>query len=194
MSEITYPYSQGDRLEDRNTYFYSSYHGAAFFPVWRASRDAALSHLPPPRSQPVLAPAANKGAEDGHDTEQLLRNLLAGSPENAENRRLAERLLQRFEVSKRIYRRYDPQFKTMAESGYAEVELYLLFASLCLHYSKQPESLPYLNALLKVLDTLVSILHRLSPTQGAYLAWLIGAEREWVARIAARVSVDIEPV
>jgi hypothetical protein len=191
MTEIDYPYSQGNRLEERNTYFYSPYHGEAFLPAWRASRTAALARLPQPKSPVTRAPDSR--SEDGHDTEQLLRALLVGSPESSENRRMAERLLQRFEVSKRIYRRYDAHFKTILESGYEDVELYLQFASLCLHYARQPASLPFLNALLKVLDSLISIIDRLRAEQGAYLAWLIEAERDWVVRVAASVSVDIEP-
>ena len=76
MSAIDYPYSQGDRLEERNTYFYSQYHGAAFFPVWQASRQAALAHLPPAQALPL--PTAGKQLESAQDTAALLADRPAG--------------------------------------------------------------------------------------------------------------------
>lgn len=191
MSDIDYPYSQGDRLEERNTYFYSQYHGAAFFPVWRASRQAALAQLPP--AQRVPLPESGEQFESGQDTAALLADLLHRAADAPGKRRLAERLLQRFEVSKRLYRRYDDNFKAVADSGYADFELYLQFAALCLHYADQPAALPFLNGLLKVLDSLISIQRQLNTAQGAQLAWLIGAEGDWVARIAEQAGVETAP-
>lgn len=190
MSSISYPYSQGDRLEERNTYFYSEYHGAAFFPAWRASRKTALACLPQPQCPTVPKPS-QATTSYGYDTAALLAKLLTDEPNQAQNRRLAERLLQRFEVSKRLYCHYDSDFRAVLSSHYDSLELYLLFASLCLHYAKQPASLPFLNGLLKCLDTLISIQQRLSPELGAHLAWLINAEQEWVAHVATQIEVEI---
>ncbi len=188
MSDIDYPYSKGDRLEERNTYFYSQYHGAAFFPAWRASRNTALAQLPPALTVPLAV-----AGEHTSDTAALLADLLQTAANEPNKRRLAERLLQRFEVSKRLYRRYDASFKPVADSGYDDLDLYLQFATLCLHQAKQPGSLPFLNGLLKVVDSLISIHPRLSPSQGAQLAWLIAAEQDWVARVATQVSVELAP-
>jgi len=191
MSDIDYPYSQGDRLEERNTYFYSQYHGAAFFPAWRASRQAALVQLPPAQAVP-LPVAAERNAHPV-DTATLLADLLHAAADAPGKRRLAERLLQRFEVSKRLHRGYDANFKAVADSSYDDLELYLQFAALCLYQAEQPGALPFLNGLLKIIDSLISILPRLSPTQGAQLAWLIAAEQDWVARIASQANVELAP-
>ena len=94
MSDIDYPYSQGDRLEERNTYFYSQYHGAAFFPAWRTSRQAALMQLPPAQAVPL--PVAAERNEYPVDTAALLAELLHAAADAPGKRRLAERLLQRF--------------------------------------------------------------------------------------------------
>jgi hypothetical protein len=191
MSDIDYPYSQGDRLEERNTYFYSQYHGAAFVPAWRARRQMALTHLPAARAVPL--PAAAERSEHPAATAALLADLLHAAADAPDKRRLAERLLQRFEVSKRLHRRYDADFKAIADSGYDDLDLYLQFAALCLHQAEQPGALPFLNGLLKVVDSLVSIHPRLSPAQGAQLAWLIAAEQNWVVRLAAQANVELAP-
>ena len=188
MSASAYPYSQGDRLEDRNTYFYSEFRGMPFLEAWQASRDAALAALPPARPlQPRAASIAYAGP--AHDTAELLSVLIA----QAEPCSLLDRLLQRFEVSKRLYRRYDADFKAIRDSGYDDLELYLQFAALCLRCQGGPAAMRFLNALLKTLDSLMSARARLGNEQGAQLAWLIGEERAWVRRIAEGVGVELAP-
>lgn len=191
MSDIDYPYSQGDRLEERNTYFYSQYHGTAFFPAWHASRQAALARLPAPHAVPLATPVERR--DDASDTAALLTDLLHADAAAPGKRRLAERLLQRFEVSKRLHRCYDSTLRAVTDSGYDDLNLYLQFAALCLHQAGQPGALPFLNGLLKVIDSLISIHPRLTPAQGAQLAWLIAAEQDWVARIAVQANVEIAP-
>lgn len=189
MSDIDYPYSQGNRLEERNTYFYSQYQGMAFFPVWQASRQAALAQLPP--AHPVPLPLATELDQNFQDTAALLADLRHSAAAIPEKRYQAECLLQRFEVSKRLYRQYDHNFKAIMDSGYEDLDIYLQFAALCLHQASQPSALPFLNGLLKVIDTLISIQQHLSSIQGAQLAWLIAAEYDWIRHIAAKVDVDI---
>ncbi len=36
--QTIYPYASGHLLEERNTYFYSSYHGKALLEAWQARR------------------------------------------------------------------------------------------------------------------------------------------------------------
>lgn len=190
MSRDLYPYSAGDRLEDRNTYFYSAYHGQAFLEAWQASRSAARVALPAPRTlQPIAATAAAQPDPD-YDTGALLAALLEQKPEHHP---LRDRLLQRFEVSKRIYRRYDADLKAIRDSGYDDLTLYLGFAALCVHSQDSPAALRFLNALLKAVDILISARARLSPAEAAHLAWLIEQERGWVERLAVSVGVEVVP-
>jgi hypothetical protein len=189
MSDSVYPYSQGDRLNDRNTYFYSEYRGEAFLDAWHASRSAALAALPAPVR--FVPPPGVVPDSVGHHTGALLAHLLSTPVAADEPNPLTERILQRFEVSKRIYRQYDQDLKAVRESGYDELPLYLQFAALCVHCQSGPAATRFLNALLKVLDTLISAQHRLRPEQGAHLAWLIAAERAWVGRVAAGVGVEV---
>ncbi len=45
MSREDYIYSQGNRLEDRNTYFYTQFQGEKFLHAWRAAREHAAHDL-----------------------------------------------------------------------------------------------------------------------------------------------------
>jgi hypothetical protein len=192
MSPYIYPYSHGDRLNDRNTYFYSEYHGPAFLEAWHASRSAALAALP--AALPPQLPAARAGqATEGYNTAELLTHLLQEQSKQSEHQPLLDRLLQRFEVSKRLYRQYDADFKAIRDSGYDDLNLYILFAAVCVDSQKRPAAMRFLNALLKALDSLISARERLEPEQGARLAWLIEKERAWVQRLAADVGVAVLP-
>lgn len=190
MSAAGYPYSQSNRLEERNTYFYSAYLGADFFRFWRQDRAQARSALPAPRP-PCPPPTARPDGRQGWCCAQLLAYLLGQPQLEAADRLLFERLLQRFEVGKRLYRRYDADLRLQPDSGYDDLALYLQFAALCLAQRGQPHDLRYLNALLKCLDTLISVRAQLSAELGAQLAWLIDGEADWVAQQAAAAGVAL---
>ena len=185
MSHEIYPYCRGDRLEDRNTYFYSTFHGPAFLAAWHASRCAALAALPA-ACRPRLSAAHAGSAHTAELLTALLENTLDSEPS-------IDRLLQRFEVSKRIYRQYDADLRAVRDSGYDDLDLYVLFGAVCVDSQTRPAALRFLNALLKVVDILISVRARLGPEQGACLAWLIEQERAWVLRVAAGVGVAVAP-
>ena len=67
-----------------------------------------------------------------------------------------DRLVQRFEVTKKIYESYPPGFKK-GEGTNTSVRLYWLFAlALCLFYARSNE-IKYLSTLLKICDLLCSL-------------------------------------
>ena len=67
-----------------------------------------------------------------------------------------DRLVQRFEVTKKIYETYPPGFRKGEGTG-RSVRLYWLFAlALCLYYTRTHQ-LKYLSTLLKVCDLLCSL-------------------------------------
>lgn len=67
-----------------------------------------------------------------------------------------DRLVQRFEVTKKIYESYPPGFRK-GEGANTSVRLYWLFAlALCLFYARSNE-IKYLSTLLKVCDLLCSL-------------------------------------
>ncbi len=193
MSLAPYPYSEGNRLEERNTYFYSAYHGQDFFAAWHASRQQALANIRQAQAwQPQAAPST-LDTREGYDAQQVLNVLLSGDLGAPANRRLAEHLLQRFEVSKRLYRRYTPQFKAVLSSGYDDLTLYIQFAALCLAMQAHAKPLPFLNGLLKSIDTLIAVRAQLPAELAANLAWLIAGEARWVQSLAGSVGLEVSP-
>ena len=93
------------------------------------------------------------------NTEHLLGALLAaqlGVALDGLVKDWLDRLVQRFEVTKKLYASYPPGFRK-GEGANTSVRLYWLLAlSLCLFYA-QTRNLKYLNVLLKVNDLLISL-------------------------------------
>ncbi len=77
MNSAEYPYSQGNRLEQRNTYFYSEFHGTHFMDAWRDARKFAARELRTAQSEAVEVQSKQAPGSGGIDTESLLGRLLA---------------------------------------------------------------------------------------------------------------------
>jgi hypothetical protein len=146
---------------------------------------AARAGLPASRlrqRRPLLQPS-----QEVLTVELLLDLLRACLPDAAESlrgwaRERTDRLVKAFEVSKRFYQTYTPSFAPAA-GGFLELLPYALAALVfILHYERHAH-LPYLNAALKVNDTLASM-----DTSGeGLLTWasgLVAAERERSAVLA----------
>lgn len=196
MPQVVYEYSQGDLLEDRNTYFYTPYHGKAFLAAWRQSRQSAATDLPAPQPFEFQERPLSDNRANRIDTADLLNHLgwqlSEGQAELTEvQKALLNRLVTKFEVSKRIYTGYTGGFKPIDKTGYTHMGLYVQFAAaMSLAYQKTA-GLPYLNVMTKSIDTLIARRDRLELKETAVLAHLIEREDNYVAAVAENVEVDL---
>jgi len=124
-------------------------------------------------------------------TEKLLTSLLV-SQLNNENEKLIkewlDRLVQRFEVTKKIYEIYLVGFRK-GRGSKDMVRLYWIFALLLTLYFSETKNIKYLNTLLKVNDLLCSLsddLIRKIPIQGLELVLL--EETEAVQLLAKNIE------
>lgn len=180
-----YPYSRGDLLEQRNTYFYSPFGGETFLSAWRTERESALGGLPPARPAP-------QACEGRAPTDRLLERLYRAFSEGRQGldeERLLDRLIQRFEVSKRVHAEYNADFRPVDPEDYRDLGRYLRFAEVLDAAFGLAGGLPRLNAMLKCLDTLTALCSRFDADAAGRLARLIGCERDHVAALALRMGV-----
>lgn len=193
MNEITYPYSSPNKIEDRNTYFYSSYAGQDFLDAYFDMRMSILDEQQARKPEPAASKSPLGVTSNGVDTGALLRSLtgmLHDKCMNPESWELVGKLIQRFEVSKRIYPDYGINWRPVDSSAYTSLNLYLDFATLMEAAYGCRAGLPELNAFLKVLDSLVSVRHLLTPEQKGHLAWLIQREIEFVRALQGSLVPD----
>jgi hypothetical protein len=209
-----YPYSEGDRLSDRNTYFYTAFEGEVFLPAWADSRRIARLHWAASEDATEagsaafsLAPAAasrlQTTASPPHtgevDTDATLQHVLAGfrsagdlAVDAAESHEWIHLLIQRFEVSKRIHARYvwkPAGLRALSGADYLSLERYVLFAECLVAAAGAMPTLQPLNALLKVMDTLVAMRGRTPAGVFTRCVDLIDAESRLVGELGQRTGV-----
>ncbi|MBM3803166.1 MAG: hypothetical protein FJW26_12770 [Acidimicrobiia bacterium] len=106
-----------------------------------------------------------------------------------------DRLVQRFEVSKRLYEFYvfrGNLFRADSHTPFRRLSLYLEFAEVAVRAYQLSGELPYLNVLLKALDTLSGVSVQLADSEQSRLAWLIVQERALVKALANKLQVRYE--
>lgn len=151
-SSSQYPYSEGDKLESKNTYFYTAYSGKPFLDAWKSDRSKAIAGM----ESALVIPASEPVPENDFSGYGVLERILKQIESSEESRTLLL-LIKRFEVTKRIYLRYKPDLRPVDSSEFRDLSLYLRWAEILgLAYEKFGH-LFYLNAFIKVLDTLISV-------------------------------------
>lgn len=96
----------------------------------------------------------------------LIRRCVEPSTRDEEAEKWAGRLVQRFEVTKKLYQHYGPELRKGTGSS-GEVRLYATFGVLLALLYGGGGSLKYLNCLLKVNDLISSVPERVQETSGA---------------------------
>ena len=186
----TYVYSTGDRLAERAVYSYSAYQGAPFLAAWHAARASVegIAGALPPASR-IELPAAGSPVETSDLLEALLFRLEQGVRPKSDVVVWLGLLVKKYEVTKRVHRGYGANFLAVDREDHCDLALYLRLAEVFDLALSVTGDMQFLNVLLKVMDTLVSVADRLDAGQRQRLSRLIIAERAHVGRVAAEVGV-----
>ena len=99
-------------------------------------------------------------------------------------------ILKKFEVSKRIYDFYLPEFKKSDDSDFKNLNNYLKLASVLSRSYEITKKLNYLNGMLKVIDTLISVFNEMSELEKKNLAWLIRLEIDHVGKLTSKLRIS----
>jgi hypothetical protein len=180
-----YPYDEGDRLEQRNTYFFSAFHGHDFLAEWTTRRDRAIAEGKAVSFQ-VEQPATSKQADRWLAD---LHTAFNSGHAMDEHRQLLAKLIQRFEVSKRLHGHYSDAFRPTDANDYHELPRYLSFAEVLVAAYKLDKQLQVLNALLKCVDTLCALREQLAPSCRTRLSEVIHAEGMYVRELSQSLGI-----
>ena len=187
IRSANYPYSQGNRLDDRNTYFYVPFQGIAFISAWKESRTSTLKKLGMAEPFLIKKPEVNINLNETVVTEVLLKRIYSGlsiEATNVDNNDILNKLLQRFEVTKRIHVSYPENFRPGADIPFNNLYLYLIFGQVLDKAYEKCGKLFYLNGMIKIIDTLCSLMASLVNEEKQALAWLINREYKYIEHIA----------
>ena len=170
-----YPYIQENQLESPCRYTYTSFFGKEFLQAYLRSRSLILSscdatklvsaddcmsrfkHAYKRYSTPLPDPNKMMYRQIIYiiDFIECLRDLFALKSVNAQHIDCLNRLIQRFEVSKRLYTSYQSNL-TKGSGDYKTLNNYFQFGFLLSFAYMETSNLQYLNSLLKVNDLLLS--------------------------------------
>ena len=175
-SRVNYSYATGKLLDKPNTYFYTNFQGQEFLNSWKQNRLAAIAD-----GIEAINPSQDIGKTVTVSVEINTRLLLLGliNNEQDDSDYWIDRLIKKFEVTKRLYSSYQqlPPHRPSEDAGFYELDLYLLFAELLIKIEKDKSKLQSVNALLKVMDTLVSQQKSMTQSQRGNLNWLLIIEQ-----------------
>lgn len=183
MSDL-YPYAQGDLISAPNTYFYAAYGGRDFIAAWRATRAAVHAKaVPPPPPRRVPLPLLGREVVTDDLLEALLNTLDSEQEIPPVVWDWMALLVKKLETTKRIHRAYDSRFLAVDKGECRDLGRYLRLAEVITAAARRRPGLVLLNALLKLVDTLVAHAGGLDMGQMARLATVITFEDQAVAMI-----------
>ncbi|MGD9560607.1 MAG: adenylyl-sulfate kinase, partial [Oscillospiraceae bacterium] len=189
-----YPYTRRDRIDQPFRYEYTPFEGTFFLDGYAAEREKGravlrrrLGDAPGPETGAGLWRLVDSlgekcGARAGGESPgqlsfcalvfPLAQAVLHGGLTDGGRERLFQ-FIKKFEVSKRLYAAYDAQsLKPLGDFG--ETAPYAVFACLLGRYARSEAALPQktiaFNALLKINDTLMSVLYRMGSAAELALA------------------------
>lgn len=186
-----YTYTSGNLLEKSNTYFYSQYYGRDFLEAWESDRgrvySALGSELQPVTGRPNLLKSLDDKVKAGESLDTyFIFDAVQGAlveqkiADRTVLKYFIDKLVQKFEVSKRWYLKYNALFRVEDKTKYDDLELYVRGAEIFCEAFAFFGDLPYLNALLKSIDTLCSVYKKLNAKQCGRLASLISKESKYI--------------
>jgi len=180
--ELIYPYASGQLLEERNSYFYSTYHGDPLLEAWQVRRRESSEAST--QADPDALPTAT-------ETDRLIKEIVEAlgksSEEASADLMRLDRLVQRFEVTKRIFDAYTDEWRAVDRTRYYTAASYARFSGLLSRAFEKTGYLTYLNALLKCNDILNAI--DLPSSVQAHLPSLFAKERAFAETLRADLPI-----
>ena len=189
-----YPFATGNRLEDRNTYFYIPFNGQEFINAWIDNREQTLAELEvEPKIIDFMPHGSVSDISFPVNTSTLMSVLMNALVEKTNLETLyaiTNKLLQRFEVTKRIHTSYPENYRASADIPYDDLSLYVKFACLLQKVYENNPKLYYINGLIKVIDTLSAMDSELDQEGKSALVWLINSEKHNIDSMLKNIEMS----
>lgn len=181
---MEYAYIKEDILNNKVSYSYSDYKGIEFINNWIRIRTDFINKVVCKDELDLIDFASNYYVETNceNSTENIFNNWILDLVGNRFHYTELLLLLKRFEVTKRIYGRYDSNFRPLDKQDYQIFLLYIKFGCVLVLAYKSQKKMQFLNALLKLLDILCSSFDQLKAKEKQALLWLLENEIGFVEK------------
>lgn len=185
-----YKYVTEDNLEQPQTYMYTEYEGQDFLHSYQAIRENFMSMQKEGSSEDFRQMISEV---DGWLSDKIKIAMKAVDSGNfmGEGKAALEFLLKVFELRKRLYTEYPNGYKPNVNSDYRRYDYYILLGFLLCRIYRMTDNLKYLNTLLKLDDTLLSLRSVLDERQKRCTAALLRSEVDFVGLLADKHGLTL---
>ncbi len=181
-NKVLYNYLDKNVPNSKINYSFSKYLGECFIKIWKDSRKEVLDKYKLDKginSDKVLG-TLQYGKIGVYDTLTLIKTWCSNKKELVKFFPKINLLLKRFEVTKKIFNKYDIDFYPINRDDYKNFTCYCGFGYLLVCCYEVSGKLQYLNSLLKLNDILCSVSDKLSKKNLQTLVFLIKKERLFI--------------
>jgi len=177
--------------KEKINYSYSIYYGSKFYRDWELTRNWALSELKQKKSTEfdLINAVETTIIVDSNESALLFSRWYdeLGKKKVPVDVLL---LLKRFEVTKKIYNRYDENFRPKADASFTNLNNYINFSVILLQAFQLTRLLPFLNGFLKVNDIIVSNVESIQKGHSAKIAeYVLKREIDLIKQIKSKGNV-----
>ncbi len=191
-----YQYTLDDLIVKPHKYTYTEFEGEPFLDKWKTDRSKFRNDTPseyiPSSNLDINSEEISKAMETGEvQTSGMLLRLydeLSSEfpPETTFD--LVRKLVKRFEVFKRIHSDYKQGLRAVEKKKYHDSQNYVYAAFVFEKAYCTTRKLYYLNAFIKMVDTLSSIAPKLNEQQCRNVSWLIGQEARHIQDLTVKIK------
>jgi hypothetical protein len=157
-----YKYTDQDLLNNPQKYQMSEFNGTKFLSEYQNVRKEILGIIRKKHSLLSIEKAikVSKNNTNKIETEDFLKNYIITTP-NLELENKINGLIKKFEITKKIFTKYDNELNKNSER-YDNISNYILLSIICLKLYKKNKNLKFLNTTLKLNDIVISQFNKIS--------------------------------
>ena len=179
-----YTYVSSDPFTEKINYSYSKYYGIQFIEIWKEHRKKFIQQT----SESFSVHSFITEENDTHSTHTLLDEWIQFPQKiNIEQFSL---LLKRVEVTKKIFKSYDENFRPTKQKECNDLSLHLKFSCVLVHLYKKTKKFNYLNVLLKVNDIICSEMSLSESIRlSGFVNWVLQEEKAIINELQKTLNI-----
>lgn len=183
---MMYKYITENNLENRQFYMYCEFEGMNFLKAYFKTRTDFIDGWKSDKDEGYFVEKISLESR----TDAVLYNLLC-EDFKTENKKMIDWFTKDFEVRKRVYTSYDDITKKPEEGAdYHRISPYILLGYVMSKAYVKTENYKYLNCLLKIDDTLLSLIEQMSENEVMAVKKLLETEIDYVAKILETKKIE----
>lgn len=191
---MQYKYITENNLENKQSYMYSVFFGEDFLKCFFKVRKKYIMNY----NSIILETNILNFCEftKGCYTEKIFSEIYFKLIESAKNfdelKIEIDQFTKSFEVRKRIYDNYNQEYRPLDGASYENYKTYLLFLLILQKAYEITKNYKYLNCLLKINDTIISVANNLDANASIIHKYIVNKELIFITDLCLKNNIQME--